>query len=55
MLETKNCIVSEKTALTDPTLTTLVWFEFSFKSQPNQIKPNQTKPHVFLSCGSDDF
>jgi len=38
----KNCIVSKKTAL--------VWFEFYFKSQPNQ-----TKPHAFLSCGLDDF
>jgi hypothetical protein len=28
----------------------LVWFGFYFKSQPNQ-----TKPHTYLSCGSDDF
>ena len=28
----------------------LVWLEFYFKSQPNQ-----TKPHTYLSCGSDDF
>jgi len=27
-----------------------VWFEFYFKSQSNQ-----TKPHTYLSYGSDDF
>jgi len=35
-LETKNCIVSEKTAPTGPTQTTLVWFEFYFTSQLDQ-------------------
>jgi len=28
----------------------LVWFGFYFKSKPNQIKP-----HTFLSCGSDEY
>ena len=62
MLKTKNCIVSKKTASTDPTQTALVRFRFYFKSQPNQTacffilrfgwlltsKPNQTAPQTPL-------
>jgi len=40
----------EKTAPTDPTQTPLVWFGSDFI-----FKVNRTKPHDFLSCGSDDF
>jgi len=43
-------MLTKKTVSTDPTQTALVSFGFYFKSQPNQ-----TKPHAFLSCGSDDF
>jgi len=41
MLETKIIVLyGKKTAPTDPTQTTLVWFGFYFKSQPNLTKPN---------------
>ena len=42
MLETKNCIASQKSGTPEPTKTTLVLFGFHLKSQLNQ-----TKPHVF--------
>jgi len=46
----KKKLLSKKTAPTDPIQTAMVWFGFYFRSQLNQ-----TKPHIYLSCGSDDF
>jgi len=41
MLKTKNCIVSKKTAPTDPTQTVLVWFGSDFILKVNRTKSNR--------------
>jgi len=48
MLETKNCIVLNKT---EPTQTAFDWFGSDFILKVNRTEPNR----MFLSSGSDDF
>jgi len=48
MLKTKNYIISKKPH--QPIQPKPHWFGSDFI-----LKVNRTKPHIFLSCGSDDF
>ena len=57
MLETKKSYRLKKNIpnRSNPNCINLIWFRSDFIFKVKRTKPNQTKPHAILSCGSDDL